>query len=70
LSEGWIDQEKERFVLGPGRDTNGDTFIGIWDRTVPAMPMRRFSDDEKERALSTYLELRSGTRGADSQPGD
>jgi hypothetical protein len=65
LPEGWVNQEKERFVLGPGRDITGESFIGVWDRTAPQKPMMRFAEDDKEQALSTYLDLRSGTRGDD-----
>jgi hypothetical protein len=65
LPEGWVNQEKERFVLGPGRDTTGVPFIGIWDRSAPEKPMARFAEADKEQAFSTYLELRSKKRGSD-----
>jgi hypothetical protein len=65
LPEGWIDQQKERFLLGPGRDVTGDPFLGIWDRTAPDRPIMRFAENDREQAFRTYLELRSGKRGDD-----
>jgi hypothetical protein len=55
LPEGWVDQAKERFVVGPGRNVTGETFIGIWDRTSPEKPIMSVRGGREKASLRSVF---------------
>ena len=68
LPEGWVNQERERFVLGPGEDETGASFFGIWDRESPSRPILRFLEEERGMALTEYSKLRNARSTRPDKP--